>query len=550
MLKTVILLPDGRELSSGVGTVDAIKSATFTQCVNDETELTLGSVCANMLQAEIITPAGGLTLQAGQEITVFRQQGAVRHAMGMYTLEEPVRTGANTLSITAYDRVSWLDKDLTQWLAQLQGWPYRLYDLLELVCVQCGLQLKNETIPNGDFLVQAFTAQGITGRQLVKWAAAVAGRFCRATEDGQLELAWYTPAPYALGPVEASFAEGNLTLTGVTGSYQEENLTLGATAVTEGENLTLTLPQRLTYFMGGLSYEDYAVAPIEKVQVKLTREDVGAVYPDTQTPCNTYVLSGNYLLTSALAENLETIAQSLYEQLKDLTYTPCTVTMPADPRIRAGQILAVTDPNGKTFAAYIMTKTQTGQTDTLECTGSYCRDSVWAMNQASYKALSGKVLELRADVEGIRAENRDAAGNLASVQMDLQGITTEVTHQQTVTEGLLTRTAAVEQTAQGLSVQIGSIRSDGVSKVITSRKQYTLSDAGLDISSEGDEIGNRIDHQGMCVSRGSTPVLKATAAGVEAIDITVHNYLVAGSHARLEDYTDGTDPNRTACFFL
>ena len=58
-----------------------------------------------------------------------------------------------------------------------------------------------------------------------------------------------------------------------------------------------------------------------------------------------------------------------------------------------------------------------------------------------------------------------------------------------------------------------------------------------------------IDETGMTVSRSGSPVLKATAAGVAAVDVTVNNYLQVGDHARFEEYTDGADSKRTACFF-
>ena len=65
---------------------------------------------------------------------------------------------------------------------------------------------------------------------------------------------------------------------------------------------------------------------------------------------------------------------------------------------------------------------------------------------------------------------------------------------------------------------------------------------------------NRLDEMGMYVVRGAgtdneTPMLQADAYGVIATDVTVRNYLVIGDHARIEDYTDGTDHKRTACYF-
>ena len=58
MLRTRIILPDGRELFSGAQSQTAIQSVTITQCVNSSEELTLGSVCSNMLEVKFWNPEG------------------------------------------------------------------------------------------------------------------------------------------------------------------------------------------------------------------------------------------------------------------------------------------------------------------------------------------------------------------------------------------------------------------------------------------------------------------------------------------------------------
>ena len=93
------------------------------------------------------------------------------------------------------------------------------------------------------------------------------------------------------------------------------------------------------------------------------------------------------------------------------------------------------------------------------------------------------------------------------------------------------------------------IEEDGVDKVVTSMG-YTFDDTGLHIQKEGEEMDNTLDHTGMYVRRGDEVMLQANASGVQATDVTVRNYLIVGSHARFEDYTDGTDDKRTACFWI
>ena len=514
MLKTLIVLPDGTELCSGAGTANAIQSVTITECVNDAQDLSLGSTCANALEAKIITPNGGLNIAAGCEIAVYKvdDKGA-RHKVGLFTMEKPTRPSAHSMSITAYDRVSWLDKDLSLWLAGLKGWPYSLLDFARMVCTECGLTLVNEEIPNGDFQIQAFSGEGITGRQLMKWIGQAAGRFCRATADGQIEFAWYAQKNTAVGP--------------------------------DGE---------IYYYQNGLSFEDYQVAPVEKVQIKLTEEDVGAVYPDTADEANTYIISGNYLLTTADPLALEPLDMTVYEQLKDVSYTPCKVSVPANLDIRAGDIVTITDRNGKAMTAYVMTRTQSGQRDTLECTGSPRRDSSTAVNNQSYKALSGKVLNLRTDVEGLKAENKDAAGKMASLELTVDGIDTRVYKQESSTEGLEERVTAVEQTANAVKISVQSIQDNGVSKVST-EFGLTVDESAVTIHRSGSEMTNSLDEKGMYVIRDKgtskkTVMLQADAYGVIATDVKVRNYLNVGDYARFEDYNNGTDSKRTACFWV
>ena len=126
---------------------------------------------------------------------------------------------------------------------------------------------------------------------------------------------------------------------------------------------------------------------------------------------------------------------------------------------------------------------------------------------------------------------------------------TEVAKQETDVDGIKQQLSAVEQTASAVKVSVQRIEDDGVSKVKT-QMGYTFDDEGLRIAKEGQEMENLLDNTGMYVHRSGEVVLQANNAGVVATDVTVRNYLVVGSHARFEDYTNGTDRARTACFWM
>ena len=338
MLRNLVILPDGTEICSGLGAEHVIQSATITSCVNSGTELTLGSVCSSALEVKFFTPGGNLNLRVGNEVMLYKVDDAgERTKVGVFTLEKPERPSKNTYRITGYDRVSWLDKDLTDWLAELNGWPYPLLTFAQMICDRCGLTLVNTEIPNGDFLVNKFPASKVTGRELMGWIGQLAARFCRATVDGNVEFAWYT--------------DSGVTLSAGTDCY---------------------------FF--NLKYEDYQVEKIEAVQIQLADSEYGALWPEKDAGLNSYVISGNPLI-SVVNADLVPYLQVILNEITNSIYTPCKVTIPATIDIQPGHIVRIVDGNGTIIDTYVMSKSQKGQLDTLESTGSARRDRPTAVGR-------------------------------------------------------------------------------------------------------------------------------------------------------------------------
>lgn len=353
MLKTVIVLPDGTELSSGQGAQNAIQSTSIIECVNSGAELAIGSTCSNSVEVKIFTPDGALSIQAGTEMVVYREdERGIRSKVGIFIAETPTRTTANTLKVLGYDRVSKLDKDLTAWLSGLSWDSYDINDFAEMVCAECGVPYKpnlSPAVPSmDDYAIGQFTKSAVTGRQIMKWLGEICCSFCRADADGNIEFAWYTPNDIDIKP--------------------------------SGD---------IYYFQNGLTYEDYVVAPVDTVNLRLADSEDGALWPADpnydgfpENP-NRYIITGNAILTRVIDQGTDEALTSILQRLRNVTYTPCKITVPASMNIHAGDIIRVTDKNGVTFTTYVMTKTQEGQKDTIECTGSARRDSSSATNNKS-----------------------------------------------------------------------------------------------------------------------------------------------------------------------
>lgn len=560
MIKNLLVLPDGTEVFSGSEGA-AIMALELTRSVNEQEELTLGAACAAMAEITLMGLEPG-RIAAGDTLTLYTvDNGGVRHKTGLFLAEKPRRTGSYTLAVTAYDRLTLLDKDLTAWLGALEGWPYTLQDLAQGVCDACGVTLRQGALLNGGTLVEKFTAEGVTGRQLMGWIGEAAGCFCRANAEGELEFAWYAPAAMELGPTPVYAAQAHYEDGGLVIRAEDAVVTDGVSVTSAylqladdgAGNVTLLLSDALTRqfcFQGGMTLAEHIVSPIQKVQIRRTEEDVGTVYPPDAGEGNAYIITGNPLLTAGRADALQSVAQALYQRLSQVSYTPCTVKLPADPEIVPGSVLKLTDSEGRTVTVYVMTAVRSGQVCTLECTGSARRDSSTAVNNQSLRTLSGKVLNLRTDVDGLKAENRNAVGNFAQIALEVSNIRSQVTEQKVKAEDVDTRLTKMEQTAEAVQLSVQSIQDNGVKKVST-EFGLTVDASAVTIQRSGSEMTNSLDEKGMYVKRNAgaaneAVMLQADANGVIATDVSVRNYLSVGRHARLEDYGQG----RTACFWM
>ena len=104
-----------------------------------------------------------------------------------------------------------------------------------------------------------------------------------------------------------------------------------------------------------------------------------------------------------------------------------------------------------------------------------------------------------------------------------------------------------------INIIVQKIIDNGVDKVTTALG-LTMTDSALVIHRPGSDLTNSIDETGMYVIRSKdtdieTTMLEANADGVNAENITVRKWFVAGDHLRIEKYNDGTDDKRVGFFY-
>ena len=402
MYYPVLLLPNGTELKGG-SPGSAVKNLTLHTAVNAGKEFAIGSAYSDYIEAEIwADPGGSLQITAGDALTYYRQDDAGnRTKVGVFYAEKPTRTKRNSYKVTAYDTMSKLDADFSGWLRANQvQFPKTIWQLVQLACQRAGVTLASSSLPiNGSYSVQAFYADDLTCRQIISWAAEAAGCYAHMNADGKLQFLTYTDKRSTV----------KLTPDGASNST--------------------------AYYADSLSYEDYAVKAIEKVQIRQSDSDVGVIYPDSTTATNTYAVQGNLLLTTGTEANLKTVAQNLYNVLKSVTYTPCKVSVPSSSGLACGQIVHVKDARGREFDTYLMSATISSGKASFESVGSASRESSSAVNNQSYKNLTGKMLEIKTSVDGLEVKASDLTGKYTDLKATVDGLSSEVKKDTKITGG-------------------------------------------------------------------------------------------------------------------
>ena len=402
MYQPILTLSSGTELKGG-SPGSAVKSLTLHTAVNAGQEFTIGSAFSDYIEAEIwADPGGSLQITAGDALTYYRQDDAGnRTKVGVFYAEKPTRTKRNSYKVTAYDTMSKLDADFSGWLRANQAqFPKTIWQLVQLACQRAGVTLASSSLPiNGSYSVQAFYADDLTCRQIISWAAEAAGCYAHMNADGKLQFLTYTDKR----------STAKITPDGASNST--------------------------AYYADSLSYEDYTVKAIEKVQIRQSDSDVGVIYPDSTTATNTYAVQGNLLLTTGTEANLKSVVQNLYNVLKSVTYTPCKVSVPSSSGLACGQIVHVKDARGREFDTYLMSATISFGKASFESVGSASRESSSAVNSQSYKNLTGKMLEIKTSVDGLEVKASDLTGKYTDLKATVDGLSSEVKKDTKITGG-------------------------------------------------------------------------------------------------------------------
>lgn len=536
-------------LADGTVLYDNIVSVSWTEQVNSDSDnITPGAVCANAIDIEFwITSDGSLAIAQGSTLTYYKVDAdtGTEYQIGIYTCEKPEKDGGNKYKVTAYDNITKLDIDVANWLNSL-NFPITIEAFANSLAAKCGLTFKNVPPINGDYPVQAFTANSSTGRDLMKMVAQATGCFIRAAANGELEYAWYvTNSELRIAP-NKSLGESAF-LFDVVPRQLDDNVPRQL-ATSEGYNKqandkeqkvlrdkrvvrlrtadVVYQPESTPYFSNQLTFSDFTVTAIDKVQVKQSDDDVGVIYPADATGTNALVISANRLLVTDSDATLRPYVRNLYDRLNNMVYVPCSnIQTPETLDIRAGDIVTVTDGK-REFVTWITSVKRSGNRCTFESVGSIIRNTTTAVNNAKYNSKQ-KILEISATVDGltVKAEQTTEDINGLSSQYTQLKQTFDSFELTAVTDGNVRSKFALDQTS--VTIESGTITFKGDTLVVDSDNFKLKQDGTVNITGT---LTSQTTYSKAIVGDGEITLSQKIASGEWSPAVRIYSDGVGGSY--------------------
>ena len=385
-------------LADGTAIKESIVGVSWSTSSNSDSDITPGSVCASAVEIELwVSSDSALSVTQGTVLTYYKvdTEFGIETKLGVFTCDKPEKTGANKYKVTAYDNVTLLDVDVSEWLNSLT-FPITIKDFATALATKCGLELANEPRLNKDYQVQKFTGSGVKARDLMKMVCSASGCFCNADADGKLLFDWYKKNKDVSISISKSADGRYFYLFDVLDRNLDDNVERALITSKASEESTYEIP----YFANQLTFSDFTVKAIDKVQVKQSDDDVGVIYPADAQGTNALVIQGNQLLSTTSDEALRPYVKNLYDGLNNITYVPCSnIQTPETLDIKVGDIVTVSDGK-RQFETWITSVKHSGNRCTFESVGNANRNTTTVVNNTQYNARQ-KMAEIKTSVDRI-----------------------------------------------------------------------------------------------------------------------------------------------------
>ena len=320
----------------------------------------------------------------GREFTATLSIGDYKMAYGIYVVDSVVKQAdRRKRKITAYDRMIKFDVDVSDWYHSMyptDDTTHTIQELRDSLCEHIGVPQQQTVLINDEMVVgKTISPESLCGRDVLKAICEINGVFGHFDRTGILTY--------------ISLQD--------TGLYPSDTLYPGDDLYPQSG---WAAAEELEYYRS-ITYEDYLIDGIDRVQVRQEDGNIGAV---VGSGSNTYVVEGNFLTYGLGSADLTKLAWSIYDSIAGKTYRPAKIVSYAMPWIEVGDGLRAITTDTE-IATFVLTRTMSGiqaMMDTVEAKGTKTQGQSFGI-QNEIIQLKGKTAVIVRNVDEVSATVTD-----------------------------------------------------------------------------------------------------------------------------------------------
>lgn len=328
----------------------------------------------------VLTVADVEDEMTGREFTATLSIGDYKMAYGVYVVDSVVKQAdRRKRKITAYDRMIKFDVDVSDWYHAMyptDDTTHTIQELRDSLCEHIGVPQQQTVLINDEMVVgKTISPESLCGRDVVKAICEINGVFGHFDRTGMLTY--------------ISLQD--------TGLYPSDTLYPGDDLYPQSG---WAAAEELEYYRS-ITYEDYLIDGIDRVQIRQEEGDIGAV---VGSGSNGYIVEGNFLAYGLGSADLTKLAWSIYDSIAGKTYRPAKIVSYAMPWIEVGDGLRAITTDTE-IATFVLTRTMSGiqaMMDTVEAKGTKTQGQSFGI-QNEIIQLKGKTAVIVRNVDEVSA---------------------------------------------------------------------------------------------------------------------------------------------------
>ena len=237
-------------------------------------------------------------------------------------------------------------------------------------------------------------------------------------------------------------------------------------------------------------YEDYIVEPITKLQIRSSDSDVGTIIGNGN---NAYIIENNMLTYQKTADEMQTIAQNIYNKISKIRYRPFTADLRGNPCLEVGDAIRILTKNA-IVESYVLERDLKGiqaLRDSFSSVGEQYYSEKVNSTQTSIKQLENRSNKLERTIEETKSTITDVENDLSSqIKQTAESITTEVSKKVGSDEII----SKINQSAEAVTIEANKINLKGTIVVGDLAENSGIAKSG-DIPTNNNQLVNGAGYQ-------------------------------------------------------